>query len=177
MTDKDYSLLRPFSEAAAKRGEAICSGYDGEIVKFIAGPDAVGNCCVLPDGGEFGFHKALLLAMAPLAWVEGKPVYKGDVLEVEMDDGDTLRWMAIGVDEDALLGVSKTPHSIPLEDVEAGRSYFHWPRPKPVKRWVNVYADKYGDLLHETKDAADAAVSRHRVACIEIELPPLENKK
>ena len=47
------------------------------------------------------------------------------------------------------------------------------PAPKPVKRWINVYADNYGDLLHETKKAADASASYDCIACIEIELPPL----
>lgn len=81
---KDYSLLRPFDLAAAKRGEAIFCIADrkdepGER-KFIAGPDLHGYFCVQSPDGWFRFGKACDYRMAPLAWVEGKPVYKGDAL-------------------------------------------------------------------------------------------------
>jgi hypothetical protein len=78
MSEKDYSLLRPFNLEAAKAGEAIC--YDNAIrCKYIAGPDRVGSIAYEGYDGllytaTYGFR------MAPLAWCEGKPVYKGDVL-------------------------------------------------------------------------------------------------
>ena len=44
MTEKDYSLLRPFDLEAAKAGAKVCYGSDGdcESVTFLAeaGPDA-----------------------------------------------------------------------------------------------------------------------------------------
>ena len=45
-----------------------------------------------------------------------------------------------------------------------------WPRPKPVKRWINVYPN----TGYDTKAAADQEEVFGRIACIEIELPPLK---
>ena len=160
MTEKDYSLLRPFDLDAAKGGAEICYGSNGdcESVTFLAeaGPDGdhairdhEGNCYVEPDYG---------LKMAPLCWVEGKPVYPGDVLE------------------HAKLGelVAKSRHASremlvteKFDSVALGN--LAWPRPKPVKRWINIY-----NIGYDTKAAADQAEVIGRIACIEIELPPLK---
>lgn len=75
---KDYSLLRPFDLEAAKRGEAITDSCGGNVV-YIDGPDAGGNYAVRIDG-HFAVGSNERLRMAPLCWVEGRPVYKGDVL-------------------------------------------------------------------------------------------------
>lgn len=85
-TEKDYSLLRPFDLEAAKAGEAICWHEDGDVainVYFV-------KECVIPvfeecfedeQCGIFNYQQCNeCLRMAPLCWVEGKPVYKGDVL-------------------------------------------------------------------------------------------------
>ena len=82
MTDKNYSLLRPFDLEAARRGEPICL-HDGEalqdvtITKFgtISGRlDSNSTESIWSGATREDFR------MAPLCWVEGKPVYKGDVL-------------------------------------------------------------------------------------------------
>ena len=163
MTEKDYSLLRPFDEAAAKRGEAICGTKEEGPLKFGAGPDREGDVAVFDRFNGILVLNSDLLRMAPLAWVEGKPVYKDDPLYHK----ETGKQYIVSGGDSAL--------SFHNTEVMLSPTLFAWenPTPKPVKRWVNVYADKYGDLLHETKDAADAAVSRHRIDCIEIELPPL----
>lgn len=83
-TKKDYSLLRPFDLEAAKAWEAICWHEDGDVainVYFI-------KECVIPVFEEcledeqcwiFNYQQCNeYLRMAPLCWVEGKPVYKGD---------------------------------------------------------------------------------------------------
>ena len=83
MTEKDYSLLRPFDLEAAKRDELITTLFlDGEMVThaFVTGPDDHGGFVVKTPDGWFRFGKESDYRMAPLAWVEGKPVYKGDVL-------------------------------------------------------------------------------------------------
>ena len=92
MTDKDYSLLRPFDLDAAKRGEPICC-RDGRPAKFIAHvPEAtpifdrvialcVGKTSNLYHCNEEARISSIgdpIFCMAPLAWLEGKPVYKGD---------------------------------------------------------------------------------------------------
>lgn len=75
---KDYSLLRPFDLEAAKRGEAIDDTFGGRVV-LVDGPDVGGRYSVRVDG-HFAVVLGSSLRMAPLCWVEGKPVYKGDTL-------------------------------------------------------------------------------------------------
>ena len=49
--------------------------------------------------------------------------------------------------------------------------------PKPRKVWVNEYPAQYGGdaqlIAHTSKDIADRLATDNRVACYEIELPPL----
>ena len=84
---KDYSKLRPFDLTAAMRGEPICFHGLGQPFDFIAGPDTAGYYVVL-DCLRFQFYTEDKLRMAPLGWVEGKPVYVDDVLY--SNDGDEI---------------------------------------------------------------------------------------
>lgn len=94
MSYNDYSLLRPFDLEAAKRGEPICMA-DGESAKFLAHEPKHpylkdwGVIVICSRGITTYSEKGLRwrdepsshdLRMAPLCWVEGKPVYKGDKL-------------------------------------------------------------------------------------------------
>lgn len=74
--EKDYSLLRPFDLEAAMEGEAIHDLFGGRV-HFMDGPDAGGKFAVRVDG-HFAAVLGDQLRMAPLAWVEGKPVYPGE---------------------------------------------------------------------------------------------------
>lgn len=163
MTEKDYSLLRPFDLEAAKAGAKVCYGSDGdcESVTFLAeaGPDGdhairdhEGNCYVEPDYG---------LKMAPLCWVEGKPVYPDTPMERE-DNGWPVKW---SVDGSAWLDDAGN-----WSDERDGFK-IQWPRPKPVKRWINIY-----NIGYASKDEADKGAAGGRIACVEIELPPLPAK-
>ena len=165
MTEKDYSLLRPFDLEAAKAGAKVCYGSNGdcESVTFLAeaGPDGdhairdhEGNCYVEPDYG---------LKMAPLCWVEGRPVYPGDALERENGKAFIPDMVAIS-GELRMLGEGLPSFLNP--------ELLRWPRPKPVKRWINIYpANSF-----ESQDAANEYAMSSRIACIEIELPPLPAK-
>lgn len=92
--DNNYSLLRPFDLDAAKNGEPICMA-DGGSAKFLAhepGHPFLEDWAVIvlnPTGisthGGNGQHwrdgsSSFDLRMAPLCWVEGRPVYRGDKL-------------------------------------------------------------------------------------------------
>lgn len=80
-TENDYTLLRHFDLEAAKRGEAICDvARNYEVVTFAAEAGSDGNHAVRLPSMNIVFAKSSNLRMAPLAWVEGRPVYKGDVL-------------------------------------------------------------------------------------------------
>lgn len=79
----DYALLRPFDPDLAVKGEAICNRIGTSIHSLISKiPDRYGYWPVWVDrrGGILNVMSDVAMRMAPLFWVEGKPVYKGDVL-------------------------------------------------------------------------------------------------
>jgi hypothetical protein len=78
---KDYYLLRNFDVDAVKRGEKFCDKNGRSAWSFLDGPDTLGNCVLVYEpGGSFVIVHISELRMKPLSWVEGKPVYKGDLL-------------------------------------------------------------------------------------------------
>ncbi len=79
--EKNVDLLRSFNLAAAEAGEPICWSHIDADVKFIAGYIYNDYQMVVTEDGEGkqGRHYSQF-RMKPLAWVEGKPVYKDDVL-------------------------------------------------------------------------------------------------
>ena len=167
MTEKDYSLLRPFDLEAAKAGAKVCWHEDGEVavdVMFVR--DRViplFEMCFSKDRAAVFTHddSRRYLRAAPLCWVEGKPVYPGDGLWWILQD----KWIvARGYYEhlDVIISVDSN-------DVASLRK-LTWAKPVPIKRWINVYPA----TGYDTKAAADQIAAIGRIACIEIELPPLK---
>ena len=78
--EKDLSLLRPFDRQAALNGYLLCSKRNDEPAEYRYGPDVECRVCVERDG-KIVVWDCDFIRMAPLCWVEGKPVYKGDVLD------------------------------------------------------------------------------------------------
>ena len=84
MTDKDYSLLLPFDLEAAKSGEKLIwlkepCALLGESINKPNRPNLGAQYCIEHASG-LSYATSNDLSMAPLCWLEGKPVYKGDVL-------------------------------------------------------------------------------------------------
>lgn len=83
MSDKNTNKLRPFNLEDALSGAKICDWY-GVSIHSLASPvpDRDGEFIVWSDheGGLIEFKDKRSLRMAPLFWVEGDPVYRGDVL-------------------------------------------------------------------------------------------------
>ena len=84
MVEKDYSLLRPFDVTDARSGELVCWYADGEAPEEYVVSNH-GAISVLWRGDQtFVSWNAIdahdYFRMAPLAWVEDKPVYREDVL-------------------------------------------------------------------------------------------------
>lgn len=77
--EKQYNLLRPFNKEQMLEGKPICYSTM-EAVQYVAGPDVGGDVCVWFNQEQLCLETQLELRMAPLTWVEGKPVYEGDVL-------------------------------------------------------------------------------------------------
>lgn len=164
---KCFGLLRPFDLEAARGGDPICWCRDGEKPRyFIVTPagNVLANFTDDPDGENlWPSHQ---LRMAPLCWVEGKPVYKGDVL---YRHGYNHEFKITGYEEKSG-GLQK-----PCLTYDNTREYvekFTWTPPKAKSEWwVNVYPGPYiAPTLHKTKAEADRVANEERIACIKIEL-------
>ena len=163
MTEKDYSLLRPFDLEAAKGGVKMCDRFNlKKTHTYVAGPDSGGWIVTKNENGIFIFSTETNLFMLPICWVEGKPVYPDTPMERE-DNGWPVAW---SVDGNAWQDDGGNWSD------EGGGFKIRWPRPKPVKRWINVYPN----TGYDTKAAADQEEVFGRIACIEIELPSLPAK-
>ena len=169
MTDKDYSLLRPFDPAAAEAGAPILLAVKPmEERSFVIGPDSEGCYITATNQGVFKHGKDVDYRMAPLCWVEGKPVYPGDVLWQTTPAGDVLKRKAKQISADGSHLEFEETGSWAMDGSVSKLSWAE-PPPKPVKRWINIY-----NIGYDTKAAADQAEVIGRIACIEIELPPLK---
>lgn len=174
MCDKDYSLLRPFDLEAAKRGEPTC-WYDGTVASFVAASDAANefHCFRIDEEGRLRMASGSDVRMAPLAWVEGRPVYAGDVLYNRLN---SIRFVASS-------GGALSPNGIPLRWDSADADVLTWTLFN-VRRegWINLYPHRsgatynvYASFVHKSKEEADkAAVVAEgcRIACVYIEWEP-----
>lgn len=174
--EKDYSLLRPFDLEAAKRGEKLLNGSgSGDERSYVDGPDYFEVVCVKGKEGGLYLNSIHEMKMYPLAWVEGRPVYKGDVLyRTTVQKGITLTVIgAFDMYGDNYLrfdGNNGTEYS------DNRRSCLTWQKPKVKKSgWVNVYPNRSMCHLRSSKEEADLTATQcdgtidpERVACIEI---------
>lgn len=167
----DYTLLRPFDLEAAKAGEALINPEDGTECLYVAGPHPITQEIVVDFNSPYGFDfgEASDFRMAPLCWVEGRPVYKGDVLYSAFLEGSPKRTVT-GIDDDGILSTEERGlNTCDPEDLT-------WTPPK-VKRegWVNVYPKPTEELVasvshaHASKEKADSLAASGRIACIRIE--------
>jgi hypothetical protein len=162
MTEKDYSLLRPFDLEAAKAGVLLCDQSGSTLAGLLCcTPDSSGYFRAWVDriGGLVSSLPGKSIRLAPLCWVEGKPVYPRDMLE-HAKHGEV---------------VAKSRHAskgmLVVEKYDSlALGNLAWPRPKPVKRWINIYPTN----SFESQDSANEYAASSRIACIEIELPPIK---
>lgn len=68
------SGLRPLDPSEARRGERLCSANGLQEVAFVAGPDSSGQV-VVDINGAFVIDDPANWRLAPLGWIEQKPVY------------------------------------------------------------------------------------------------------
>ena len=182
MTEKDYSLLRPFEPAAVKAGaKLVVESWQG-LLDYVAGPDKSGWIVCNNENDAFVFVSKDRAKVPPLCWVEGKPVYPGDMLEVELVSGGDWREATVARSESAHDGERIIAEGVGKEIINAPVSMCRWPRPKPVKRWVNIYPGMYlgfancSTTAHSTEEAAKRDISNGgSIACVEIELPTLKS--
>ena len=145
MSEKDYSLLRPLDVEAAKRGEAILWGGQFTPATYVArSNDGKTNIVEVPT-----MHGGLLskvcyapddyLRMAPIEWVEGKPVYKDDVLYYRLS-GHKFHVKKKPETDGFLVGLHEfgRPHGFGLQSRVEHLSVLTWdqPRPKQDDGWI-----------------------------------------
>lgn len=161
---KDYSLLRPFDLEAAKRGEKICTD-ELEDVQYVAGPDEYTN--VVVKTGPYFILQKHRLRMTPIAWVEGRPIYNGDVLYclsnyanwADIERGYEFKVSKKAENEDALF------------DGEWWLAFtdLTWTKPKQKREgWMNCYPSRE-NCVYPSKEMADKYAASHRTECIRIE--------
>ena len=171
----NYELLRPFDLEAAKAGAKITDKTEIEHT-FAAEAGADGDMAVRdPQGNVFVMHLSEA-RMVPLAWVEGKPVYRDDVLYVKNHTGRTGSVVTAEFAEngDGYCRFRTYNGAVPLILL----SELTWNPPKVKKEgWINLYpangasqgAPICGGCVHATKEKADRDASLDRTACIHIE--------
>lgn len=171
--EKDYSLLRPFDLEKAKAEEALCGINAEGPIKYVAGPDKDGCVAICNHKDELMVKSPKILRMAPLTWVEGRPVYKGDVLYLRGEKRVVSHVSVVrifeGDDEDKFLcfscgrsswveGPSSNTFEVPP---------FTWTPPKVEKEgWVNIYKSGFISQPHPTKEKADSYADNSPVACV-----------
>jgi len=174
-TQKNLSLLRPFNLELAKAGEPFARIARGElyIYNYLIGPDSIDFIVSTNAKGEYIRRHVRVLNngyyfMAPLTWIEGKPVYKGDVLYWKPKNRKvTIDYISYG-SIDYLMG---TDNALYFLDNLTWKSPTP-PAPKPITvtrvGYINVYRDSRNDAFHTTRETADVYKADGRIDCLEI---------
>lgn len=163
----DLSLLRPFELEAAKNGAEVVSLFRIDDPGVFICEDTHGMICIKrEDIGLSLWNKTDVgsLRMKPLTWIEGKPVYKGDVLYSKICP--EYLYITKSVEGDLLY----TEENVTAAFCECIKQ-LTWNKPKQkVKRkiWINVYPD--GTSSFDSEYMADLNSYPSRIACVETEI-------
>lgn len=145
--EKDYSLLRPFDLEAANFGTKAY-WFETECVWF--GPS--GNKFSQPmyaveHNAGMSYVPASELRAYPLAWVEGRPVYKGDVLYCEKlaeHTGIAVQYFQTGM----IHGLGQIYSDLLVAHPE----HMTWQKPKTKREgWIEVCQVRH----HKSKEDAE----------------------
>lgn len=142
---RDYSLLRPFDLEAAKCGEGVL--WNNHPVRWVDLAEAPRNqLSIVEHGCGLSYATKDELRMAPLCWVEGRTVYKGDVLyRPGIDDGPVVASHIENVDgDDDYLVFEGSDRD---EFADNRRGYMTWAEPNPVLCEVEGKPVRKGDRL------------------------------
>jgi len=158
----DFSKLKRFDPIAAMAGvKLMCGNHE---YTYIDGPDTTGKILVKDVQNVFMIPTNVNeFRMKPLAWVEDKPVYKGDTLYHRARDTVT----AVDQYEKGVI--------VQSEDYTAGAflenlSWIKSPRKVRREGWINIYkGGEIGQYAHDTEELAKREVDTFYVATIKIE--------
>lgn len=175
---RDYSLLRPFDLEAAIAGEPLLWGGQYIPVTFVARGNRGKTNIIERPGGHGGLLSEVCYApddylrMAPLCWVEGKPIYKGDVLYYINQPG--RKFTANGITQDGTL-INERGHGENIACLTWG------PPKRKVKKqgFINIYpaSAHHGinalassdQVIYFDKDHANINAREGRLFCATVE--------
>ena len=171
--EKNLDLLHPFDLEAAKRGDEICYKADEKPVKFVTHLSET-DFIVEHEAGDRAIVYYTHLRMAPLCWVEGRPVYKGDRLYREVCKG-FVEASCIRTQGDFHFLCYKKPSHGNSAVLGEGVADLSWEAPKQKREgWINIYkGDWCSTVIYPDEQIANS--SPHRLAhaefvcCIRIE--------
>lgn len=178
---KDLSLLRPFNLKKAKQGEPICFHNDLRFKIRYCGTKSNGNHFIEFEDGSYKIDNSKYLRMAPLCWIEDKPVYKGDVLYKTTPSFEPYPVTVLNLftlnNTDYLDLDTDTAIPKQTEYADNRKHYLSWTRPKPKQKkqgWINVYPQYpqigvTNAIWHDTKEQADESAGVDRIACVPFE--------
>lgn len=79
LSESQFKLLRPVDHTLLKVGDLVYS-RSGNLFQVAATPGPDGDVATRNHVGNICMHRACWLKLAPLFWLEDKPVYPGDKL-------------------------------------------------------------------------------------------------
>lgn len=176
---RDYSLLRLFDMDAAMAGAPLAWGRTALKCRFLGESKNTPNFdnrgaqfCIEHEGG-LAYSYADDLFMAPLCWVEGRPVYRGDVLyHPRHGEGKVI-------EDRRYCGGAAIKYEAAGTAVAIDAPYFYdgltWTPPKTVTRQVKLLAYLDADQLFWLRETAHPKWPATRVPfedrTVEIEEP------
>lgn len=149
--EKNYSLLRSFDLEAAKRGDEICHRVSTRRLLFITHFSDKDTIVEQENGLRVICWNSHLL-MAPLCWVEGKPVYKGDVLFRGLSPTCEVivKELKNGYLYYERYDHCATPNS--RVGITGSVSDLSWQKPKQKRDgWINIYPNGCPSRIYNTR--------------------------
>lgn len=165
---RDERLLRPFDVKTANVEAILWLGdLDTPVVFIGRGRNNTTNVVEHPSHSLM-YVEDDRLKMAPLCWVEGRPVYKGDVLyRPGIDDGPVVASNIENVDGDDYLVFEGSDRD---EFADNRRGYMTWTEPNPILCEVEGKPVRKGDRLWSNYFKEWFTVNGTRVAIKEVSL-------
>lgn len=169
---KNRTLLQPFDLKAAKKGEKICWSHIEDPVTYI-GSNSKGQIA-FESGTETNFTTQDQFRMAPLAWVEGRPVYKEDVLFYNKESTyPGSKFIAKNYHRWGIAGETYFIDGRIYDDEEAYElvKTLTWEKPATKQEaWINIYPDKHQIVYrYPTKERALIARASNAITTLRIE--------
>ena len=172
--ENNFSLLHRLEIGNDLVGKKVICMDNMVTYTFVAAAGPDGSHAIRDQNGNIWTEKSDNLRMAPLCWVECKPVYPGDLLFTSAGTQVVADYSESNPLCDNALYDSVGRWSNPKE--------LSWKKPKKKKKmegWINIHLDPLTASCHnafishsfKTKELADDHADKHgpRIKCVHIE--------